>query len=87
MQELFSQSYIIISKYISLLFDIERLNKLISNYKFLLIKKSISTNVYQNKDECEKTDECEKPNVSVNKEFNTKENDINDIIWGTYIQS
>ncbi len=81
MQELFSQSYTIISKYISLLFDIERLNKLISNYKFLLIKKSISTNKYQN------TDAREKPNVSVNKEFSTEENDINDIIWGTYIQS
>ncbi len=84
MQELFSQSYTIISKYISLLFDIERLNKLISNYKFLLIKKSISTNKYQNTDACEKSDICEKPNVSVNKEFSTEENDI---IWGTYIQS
>ena len=87
MQELFIQSYTIISKYISLLFNIEQLNKLISNYQSILIKKSISTHAYQNKDECEKTDECEKPNVSVNKEFNTKENDINDIIWGTYIQS
>lgn len=82
MQELFTQSYTIISKYISLLFDMEQLNKLISNYKLIFIKKSITTNTYKNTDVYEKTDIYEKTDVRA-----SKEDDMNDFIWGTYIQS
>ena len=84
MQELFIQSYTIISKYISLLFNIEQLNKLISNYQSILIKKSISTHAYEKTEARVNKENSVKENTKASK---NKEDDMNDFIWGTYIQS